>query len=491
MSKIKSLSVKKNIIFNLVTQILTYLLPLITAPYLSRILTADGIGTNSFLNSIVSYFVLFVGFGFTTYGTKEIASNKLDKLNYSKIFWKVFFSKLTIFVICYTIYLLVSITTSFGKNYPLNYYISYSVLIIATLFDSSFLFNGLENFRIIALVNAIVKVIGTIILFVFVKNSTDLLIYIIVSTIQTLIVGLFSFVLALKVVDYVRINKNDIFNCLKSAFVFFTPTIAISIYTMLDKTMMGYLTFDSEIGYYEEAHKIIVIVTSIINAISPIMLARISNLILEKNEQEINKKYIQMSRVYWLISAPSICGLYAIGNIFIPTFFGDEYIESVKVLYVLIPLIAIIPISNIIGAAYYTPNNKIRIQTLFFVIGAIINFVLNFVFIKKWGAVGAAVTSLMAEFVISTLFVVFSLKDVHYIKMLFAGVKPIISAVLMFCIILIIRDFILLKYLDNNIIIVVLCVSFGIAVYGLILLILRETLVLDIIKVIRKKLIVK
>lgn len=482
MKEVKQLSVKTNLIFNLIIQILTYLLPLITAPYLSRTLLANGIGTSSFLNSITSYFVLIVAFGFTTYGTQKISAHKKEKSKYSKIFWEIMFSKLILFIFCYILFTLIAVIWKFGKNFELKYFFAYSVLIIATLFDTNFLFNGLEDFRIISIVRVIIKIVGTICLFIFIKTEQDLFRYILISVFVDFFVFFISFILSLRIVSRPVIKELHTLKCLKSALFYFLPTIAISIYTILDKTMMGYLTTEVEIGYYEEAHKIIILVTSLINAISPIMLARISDLVAENNVEEIKKKYIQMSKVYWLISAPAICGLYAIGDAFIPVFYGAEFAPSIGVLYILTPLIAVIPISNIIGSAYYIPNNRIKIQTLFFSIGGIINFSLNFIFIKKWGAIGAATTSLISEIIISSLFVVFSLKEMDYLSMLKSGIKIIISSLAMFVCVVLFEKFFLVKYISYELLNVIFATIFGMVIYSVLLILNREEFILNILK---------
>lgn len=483
----KTLSVKTNFIFNLAIQILTYLIPLITAPYLSRILTPTGIGNNSFVNSIATYFVLIITFGYTTYGTKEVAQCRSDKESYSRIFWNVTFSRGFLFILSFVAYFLMAYLWGFGGNVDKNIFLIYSLLLVNAFLDITYLFQGLENFRILAIFHIVLRVAAAVLYFVFVKTQDDLLLYATIYTSSTLMVSIISWVFALRWISKPSFADIHVFKCLKNNLKYFLPTIAISVYTVLDRTMLGYISTQEEVGFYEEAYKIVAVGTGVVAAIAPIMLSHISALIKEGNEDEVRHKEMQLSEMYFLMGLPIVVGLYLVGRYFIPAFFGEEYISSTYVLYWLVPLAMVIPASGIIGNIYYVPRNKISMTTIFLSVGALVNFGANFLTIYYLGAQGAAITSLIAETIITTLYIFFSRKTVPYKDMLKKCIKPLIASAVMVAVLLPLELFVLDKYVANNLYITLIVVATGVIVYGVSIILLKEEMVMNVLRKIFKR----
>lgn len=472
-------SVKSNFIFNLMIQLLTYITPLITAPYLSRVLTPDGIGINSYVNSNVSYFTLVIAFGFSTYGTRKISYISDDKGKRSNAFWEIFTTRFLLFLGCLAIYLGLTLTWSFGNADYKPYYLVYILALVSCFLDITYLFQGLEKFRIVSIINIVTRVVTAVSYFLFVKAIDDLTIYILISSTQSVVIALVCWMFAAKYISKPNFKEMHVWNCMKNGFIFFLPTIAISIYTLLDKTMLGGLTNTTEVGYYEQAYKIISLCTALVNAISPIMLSRITYLIAQGKEKEVEHKIMQMTEIYALMAWPMVMGLYAIARYFYPAFFGDKYVPSVYVAYILLPLVLIIPISNQIGSAYYVPRNRNKIIIVFFVVGALTNFVTNWIFIPWLGAKGAAVTSLLAESIISTLFIAFSWKHINYKKILLKSLKPIIASLIMFGILMVLNCFVFDKYISSLIYQSILSVVIGALIYGVSLIVMREEMIMN------------
>lgn len=484
----KPLSLKTNFIFNLIIQIITYIIPLITAPYLSRVLSPEGIGQNSFVNSICSYFTMVIAFGFLTYGTKTISENKDKKQDYSNVFWNVFFSRGFLFILCFLVYFLMAYLWGFGSTVDKNIFLIYSLVLVNAFLTIDYLFQGLENFRILSIINIVCNIFAAACYFLFVKTSSDLFIYVTIFVAKSLIISLISWMFALKRISKPIANEIHIFRTLKNNFFYFLPTVAISVYTVLDCTMLGYLASDAQVGYYEQAYKIVSLVTGLMNAISPVMLSRVSSLIKEGKEKEAEEKTIKMAEVYFLLGFPALFGLYSISKYFIPAFFGMDYVPSINVIYWLIPLVMILPISNQIGNVYYVVRDKIGMTTWFFLAGALLNFGLNFLAISRLGAMGAAITSLAAETLISTLFIIFSFKHLPYKKMVLQGWKPFVSALVMFATLILLNIFVFDVYLDNVIVQTLCDIAIGIFVYGIMIVLLRESMVLSVISKIKCKL---
>lgn len=488
---IKHESVKTSFIFNLLIQLLTYIIPLITSPYLSRVLTPNGVGISSYVNSIASYFTLVIAFGFTTYGTQKISSTRSDKRAYSNIFWNIFFTRFLLFLVVTAIYLALTLTWSFGNAEYKQFFLIYVLLLISSFADITYLFQGLEKFRVASIVNVVVRIIAAVSYFIFVKSTDDLASYLLIFTLQNVVIFAICWIVARKYVLKPEIKSFDVILHIKNGFIYFLPTIAISVYTILDRTMLGALTDSTQVGYYEQAYKIISLCTALINAISPIMLSRISYLIKQGNEEEVERKTVQMSEVYALLAWPMVMGLYAVARYFYPAFFGDSYVESVCVSYILTPLILAIPISNQIGSAYYVPRNRNKIITIFFVAGALLNFGTNWIFIPMLGARGAALTSLFSEFVISSLFIVFSWKHVNYKKIIAAGLKPFIASLVMFGALMCLNYFVFDVYINNIYFKTAASVLTGILIYGVFAVLLKEPMVLYVLKKIFKKFAIK
>lgn len=474
----KKLSLKANFLFNLIIQLVTYIIPLITAPYLSRVLSPEGIGQNSFANSICSYFTMVIAFGFLTYGTKAISEKKDRKKEYSIVFWNIFFSRGLLFVFCFIIYFLMAYLWGFGSVVDKNIFLIYSLVLVNSFLTIDYLFQGLENFRILSLLNIGCNILAAIGYFLFVKESSDLLIYITIFVTKNLLISALSWLFAFKRLDRPHFKEIHVFSSLKDNLFYFLPTIAISIYTVLDRTMLGYLSTTSEVGYYEEAYKIISLVTGLMNAISPVMLSRVSALVKEGKEKEAEDKIVKMGEVYFLLGFPILLGLYAVSRYFIPAFFGEAYLPSVAVIYWLIPLVMIIPISNQIGNVYFVVRGKVGMTTWFFLAGALLNFSTNFLSIPYLGAAGAAITSLAAETLISALFLIFSWKHIPYRKIVLQGWKPLVAAFIMFLSVVLLDRF-LFDSILNSLIIKTLCsVGCGVLIYGIVILLLKEPMVM-------------
>lgn len=484
----KALSVKINFLFSIAIQILTYLIPLITAPYLSRVLTPTGIGNNSFASSVANYFILIISFGFGTYGTREVAVVRNDKTAYSKTFWNVIFSKGFLFILCFTAYFLMAYLWGFGSDVDKNVFLIYSLLLVNAFLDITYLFQGLENFRILAILSFIFRVAAAVLYFIFIKTSDDLLIYVVIATSSSLLVTLIAWMFALRWIKKPSFKDVHIFQSLKNCAKYFIPTAFALFYATLDKTMLGFISTTHEVGIYEEANKIINICLCLMLAISPIILSRISSLTKEGKEEEVKIKENQTAEVYFLIGLPMLAGLYLVARYFIPAFFGEEYAASTYVMYCLAPLILIMPISNIIGSAYYLPRNKVIFTTIFISIGFVINLGLNFLFIYYFGAEGAAIASVISETIISALYVIFSWKYVPYKDMLKKGIKPLIASTIMVAVLLPLELLVLDKYVANDLYTTIIAVLVGMLVYGISIILLKEEMVISTLnKVFKRK----
>lgn len=401
----KQVSVKKNYIYNTFYQILTLVTPLITAPYISRIFGAEGVGIQSYTNSIAMYFTMFAALGTASYGQREIAQHRNDKREYSKIFWEIQLLCIITTLVCTAIW----IVFSFISEAYTPYYLVLTMTIIAVAFDVSWFFAGQEQFKFIVIRNTIIKILGIVLLFTCIKDSNDLLLYMALVAGTGLLGNVSMWSYLPKFLVKIDVCSLNIKRHIKETLVYFIPTIATSVYTILDKTMIGLFTTGSaENGYYEQTTKVVKMAQAVILSINTVMASRMSYLFSENRIGEVKEKIRKAMSFILLLGIPSVLGLIGIAENFVPWFFGDGYDPVIPLIYVYSPLIVIIGISNCLGSQYLTPSGQRARSSKGIIAGACVNAVLNLLLIPHLGAMGAAIGSVIAETVITVIYLYMS-----------------------------------------------------------------------------------
>lgn len=470
-------SLKTNYIYNLLYQLIVMVLPLITTPYLSRVLGAEKIGIYSFTMSILSYFVLFGCMGINLYGQREIAMVQNDVKKRSKIFYELVILKLCLLVFSYLIFALFNFNDA---NYGI-YYKILSIELFSNAFDITWFFQGIENFKKITIRNTLVRLISLVFLFLFVKNSDDLIIYFLINCLTNLFGFITLWINFKKYVNKSYLKKINIFKHIKPVITLFIPQIAIQIYTVLDKTMLGYVLNDmSEVGYYEQSQKIVKMLLMIIVALGAVVGPRIANLYANKKYQELQESITKVFNVVCFISLPMCFGLIAVSKNFVPWFFGNEFSPIINLLSIFSFLLVAIGLNNITGVQYLIPTRQQKKFTISVVIGALINLILNFIFIPKFKAVGAALSSIIAEFTILGIHIWYLRKSFDFKKILRDNVKYLLYSIIMFICILLISNL-----LNNLIIITIIQFLVGIFVYILLLIIFKDKIIIQILNYIK------
>lgn len=421
-------SIKKNYLFNVAYQILVLLTPLITAPYLSRVLQPDGIGAVSFAESIVSYFSLVAVMGISTYGQREISYVQNDIEKRSEVFWN---TKVLSFIISGAIILLYLVFATLKKEDSVIYYIL-TLNLVAVFFDITWFFQGMEDFARTVTRNAVFKVLNIIYIFIFIKNKGDLNLYV-------LGLGLFSALGNLSLWTYLPkyIKKVPFFRLrpfmnFKTVWSLFIPTIAIQIYTVLDKTMIGLITGSSyENGYYEQALKISKMLLTIVTALISVMIPRMGLLFEQNRTDEIQRYMYRSYRFVWLLGIPLCFGMIMTSDNFVPWFLGRDY-EKVGLLLKILPfLILAIGINGVTGGQLLIPSKRQNLFSMTVTIGAAVNLLLNAVLIYCFESVGAAIASVAAEAVIAAVQLVCVRKEISIKKVVSNGIPYYIAGVVM------------------------------------------------------------
>lgn len=468
-------SITKNYLYNVAYQILAMVIPLITTPYISRVLGAENIGIYSYTLSISTFFILFGSLGIALYGQREIAYLQNDKKKYSNTFWEILILRCITMTISIIIFYF---TFAIGNN---NYNLYYKILIlelIGNMLDISWFFQGLEEFKKTVLRNTIVKLIALFLTFTLIKTKNDLPIYFVIYVLSVLLGNLSLWLYLPKYLSKVKFTELKIFRHLKPTIALFIPQIAIQVYTLLDRTMIGTIIADkSEVGYYEQSQKIVKTTLTIITSLGTVMLPRVASTFAEGNNEKINEYMKNSFELVFMLAFPLIFGLISVSDAFVPFFFGEGYDKVIVLIKVICPIILLIGLSNVIGMQYLLPTKKQKEYTLSVLYGAIVNFIFNSLLIPKYGAIGASIGTVIAETTVTGTQIIYTRKDFDYKKILKYTKNYIIASVIMFICLLITRHFI-----ANNVISVIAQVLVGMIVYALILVIMKDEFFMGLIK---------
>ena len=421
--------VKKNVAYNIAYQILIYIIPLVTAPYLSRTIGADGVGVFSFTYSIVYYFTMITILGLNIYGSKSIAQCGDDKQARSKLFWNLYIVEMVIGFVMLAIYLgYVFITSPAYKEIALIQ----SLLIVSAILDINWLFFGLEEFKITVTRNALIKFTSLVLIFTLVKSEKDLAIYTAIMAGTPIIAQLIMWTFASKRLVYVKPEWAEIKKHLLPNLICFVPAIAGVMFKMMDKIMLGILSTFAEVGYYENAEKIISVPIVIITALGTVMLPRMSS-IAKNGKKGQEEQYISDSLDFAMFMASAMCfGLMAVSGNFAVLYFGKAFERTGLLILLLALTIPCFSFANVIRSQYLIPHDMDKVYLKAMGMGVIINLVLNLILIPLFSGAGACMATVIAELAVTAVHV-YSVKDALDVKKyIFSSVLFLLTGLMMF-----------------------------------------------------------
>lgn len=433
-------SVRANYIYNAAYQVLNLLTPLITTPYISRVLKADSIGIYSFVYSVMSYFALFAGMGIFTYGQREVSYFQDNRKERSRVFWELKCLSLITTLTAMTAYVIMSLICA-GDD--LAVYISVGITILYTATDTTWLFMGMEDFGKIVSVGFVIKILDIVFTFIFIKHKSDLVLHISAMVFFILSGSIWLWRYVPEYIDRPDFKNMNPFRNIKVIWSMFVPTIAVHIYSMLDKTMIGLLTEGSyENGYYELAARISRMSLMLVTSIGSVMIPRIGYLFGQNDKYRINL-YMQRSYNFvWFLGIPLCLGLIGISDNFVPWFFGEGFDKVSGLLKISGFLIPAIGISTVTGAQYLIPTKRQNMFTLTVITGACVNIILNAVLIIHFKSYGAVIASVIAEIVILLHQLYIVRDELNFKEIMFSSGNYIISGIIML---------IVLRFINANI----------------------------------------
>ncbi|MDR2406487.1 MAG: flippase [Bacteroidales bacterium] len=404
------MSLKKNVVYNTILTVSNVAFPIVTTPYVSRILGVENIGIVNFAVTYASYFALFVALGIPMYGMREIAKQNNNPEGRNQVFSELFVINVLSAIIFSTVYL-VTIFSVPTLSHDREFLLITGISVLFVPFNVDWFFSGREKFKLVTLRTLAAKVIAVGGLFIFVRTREDIIPYLILTVAANLSSQIWNFGYMLKTEVKFRLKHLQIKKHLNAVLVLFASNIAISVYTMLSTLILGFMSDYTQVGYYTSANKISRIITIVVTSISPVMIARINTIKGKKDNQSEILQLLNNSFGYMMMLAvPATIGLIVVAPRFVPLFFGVEFIPATVSLQLLSLLIVIIGLSNLFGIQVLVAmghEKKLLIAVLF---GAVSNFCLNVLLAGKYGSVGASVASIITETMVTTVTFIFALK---------------------------------------------------------------------------------
>lgn len=430
MSKLRS-----NMIYQAIYHVLAVCIPLVTSPYLSRVLKAEGLGIYSYNYSIVSYFILFALLGVSTYGMRAISQSK-DKQEASRNFFGIYAFQLIsslVSLLAYVIFVIVFVKDDVARI------VSWVQIlyILGEVFNINWFFFGLEKYRSIVLRNIVIKLLTFISIFVFVKDEGDVVVYVLILALAHALSNIVIWINVRGNIVWTRIGWSDVAKHIKPNIVLFIPALAASVYHIMDKTMLGLLSDDTNSGYYYNADKLLNIPLTLVAGCSSVFMTRTCTLVKDNDTEGIRKT--QNESIYFGMCAISAIafGVCAVAGEFVPWYFGKEFEPCITLVKYFAVIVIMKTISTHTRSVFLIPESNDKSYAKAIVCGALINLVANFVLMYCFGlgALGATIGTLIAEVVVVIMQILF-MKNASSMKacvkgILFSSIYLVLGALML------------------------------------------------------------
>jgi O-antigen/teichoic acid export membrane protein len=475
-----SVSIKSNYIFNLINTLTLTLSPLITFPYATRIMQADGIGIVNFYNSIIIYITIIVGLGIPLYAVRQIARVRNSKKELDQTTVEIFFLHSILTILGYLVVFILCLTVP--KIYSNTYlFLLLSLSIAFTTIGCEWYYQGMEDYRYITIRAIIIRILCVLMLFLFVRSKEDVLLYGTFIVLGTVGNNIFNFIRLTKLIDVknIQIKRLNPFKHLKSVSKVFMLTVISTMYISLNSIFLGFTNSDSAVGYYTTGLKIFSIIFGIIGALTAVMLPRFSNLFAEKKDEEFKFLARQSYRFVISITLPLTVGLIIASPYAVVLLSGKSFEPAVLVSQIIAPLLLIIGLSNVFGMQILYPIGRIDIIIKAAIFASIVD-ILILILTVKHSLLGAALGYLCAEIVATVSMYILGKKHIPIKVFDKSLLNYVVAVVFMTAVLLIIR----LLNVSNLIMILIMSIT-GALSYSIILILLKDSLYIEFIKKIK------
>jgi O-antigen/teichoic acid export membrane protein len=387
-------SIKKNFIYNTFYQLLAIVIPLITTPYLSRVLGAAAIGEYSYTYSVAGYFAIFIMQGINNYGNREIAKCRTDNARMKETFWSIYAMQAGMGTLVGIIYIAIF---GFIKFDILQ--LVFTMYILSSALDIGWFYAGTENFKFITYRNIAIKIASTIMIFLLVRSASDIMVYCCIIAGSMLVSSLIMWPGVFAKLGFYKPKFSMVRRHIVPNLTLFLTVIAVSLFKIMDKIMLGFMSDSYQVGYYELAERIIAIPLALITSLGTVMLPRMSYMV-ERKQNTDSYLYSSMLFTSFIVSSMSF-GIMGVCKQFVPLYYGEGYETCIILYLILLPSCIFLGIANVVRTQCLLPNHMDRVYVISAFLGAGVNLLINFLCIPMWGSVGAAIGTLFAEAIVA------------------------------------------------------------------------------------------
>lgn len=476
-------SVKGNIILNALNTVTGIIFPVITFPYAARVLLPEGIGAINFLNSIINYIVLLTSLGIPMYAIKEVAKYKNDWKRRNKITVELLSFSLILCLLGYAlVFFLAELVPQIHKQSSLFYILS--LTIVFTSIGVNWFYQGIEDFKFITIRAIIVRSLAAAALFIFVKNSSDILIYGVIVVGSTVGNNFINFIHLRKFIDTSQIDFHniEIARHIYPVLKIFALNVIISLYVHLNTVILGFLANEEVVGLYTGGIKITYVAQTIILSMGGVMIPRCSHLIKSGDLNSFKIVINKSLNLSLCLAYPLLIGALVLARPIILLFCGSDFFGSISVFRFDAPLILLSSLSNLIANQVLFTQEKINIIIKGVSIGAIFDIILNFMFIPHIGANGAAIAAVISEIGVLMMLFIFGKKYIPFSYKKIFNLRYIVSALIMG---LIVGS---CTFITNNISIqLAIGLTVGVTVYSIILYLLKDPIFIELSSLLKAK----
>lgn len=459
------MNVIKNFFWNISYQLLAIITPIIIIPYINSKLGPTGVGINSYTNSLAQMFTIFGDLGVINYGTKTIAEVRNNRYLRSKVFLEITVMRFFTILLSYSVFLFFI----YSRGQYIKFYLLQGIIILASTFDISWFYMGIENFKVIAVRNFIVRILTLILILTLIKNRYNLGLYIFIMSSSNVVGNLSMFPSLHKWVSLVKISSSNLMKHLKYAIVFFIPQIAMQIYQTFDKFIIGNIVNVKASGFFDSSDKIMNLLLTIIGSLGIVMLPHISHIFHDGTLQQVKDCFYKYFDVVLFLSMPMTAGVASISIKFAPWFFGQKFAVVGPLMMIESITIFIIGMS-LAFSSYFMSTNQVKQYNIAIVLGSIVSLTIGIYLIYQFGLIGSMLSADFTESFITIYEIYILRKQLNYryaFKNIFSYLIGSIS--------LFIPVFLLNTNIRFNIISLFIETFIGFSIYILVIYIMKPT----------------
>ncbi len=468
-------SIGKNFVYNIILKVANIGFPLITFPYVTRVLGAEGIGKVNFASSIVMYFVMFANLGIPLYGIREIAKVRDKKDEMNKVFWELFILNGITVLICGIAFLSTFLFVEKIREESLLFMIT-GLMLIMSMLSLEWFYSGVEDYKYISIRNIMVKIISMICLFLMVKNKDDYIIYGGLGVISSCGNNIFNVIYLRKYISLSLKNvKLSIKRHFKPIFYIFMMLISVSLYYNINPIIIGFLSTNENVGYFSTYMRILSIILGLISAYTAVIFPRFTYHVENNNEEEYNKLSKKAFNFINYMIFPIMMLLLAFGKEIIGIFAGNDFTGEISAFYIIVPVIYFSSISTLLGVQILLPYKQEKRTIWPPIFGAVTNLAISILFIGKYGIDAVSSSFLAAEGVVFCMQLSYAMK-IKKVKLINKNIVYYITiSIVLGLLILLLK-----RYIKIGIIEIAVISTIALIIYNINLLLLKDENIIEI-----------